>query len=366
MATLKLTKLLLKGAEAIVKKRDTVPSKPSDASYEYYGQDSSHSSDHGAIPAKTSTNSRNCPTTQIATITLNDDEAPVIPSNSASADAYIDIPDSIPLLDLHPLGANATARAATVESQARIEPPRHQPPPFHTIIIGGGPSGLVLSRALHLAGIDYTLLERSPTMIPEHGTPLVLRPPSLHLLDQLGLLPAARERSTPLRTTRTHRADGTLRSSSEDHGQPWMLVDRAGLLRLLWEALPARGKGRVRTGREVVSVESHAAGVRVVCADGAVEEGSAVLGCDGVHGVVRAAVDELGAARGKRKSAVGRLSLAALGGSDEKAGGPVKARYYGLMGSAPRLDGLEPGVCYETRSDPKGKTFQVLVGEGTA
>ncbi|KAL1872747.1 hypothetical protein Daus18300_004293 [Diaporthe australafricana] len=370
MATLKVTELLLEGAKAIVKKRDTIPSRTSDASNEYHGHDSSHSSDHAAIPANTNTNSRKCPITHIPTITLNNDEVPLLPSYSASSDTYIDIADSIPLLDLHPLRANPTARPAqTTESQAQLrthtQPPGQQPPPFRAIIVGGGPDGLILAHALHLAGIDYTLLERSPTMTPEHGHPLVLRPASLRILDQLGLLATARERSTALRTTHTHRADGTLRGSSESHGHPRMLVDRAGLLRLLWEALQER-ESRVRTGREVVSVETLAAGVRVVCADGAVEEGEVVLGCDGMHGVVRAAVCDLGAARRSMKMAVGGLGLAALGGSDEKAGGPVKAKYYGLIGSSPLLDGLEPGVCYETRSDPKGKIIQVLVGEEAA
>ncbi|KAK7730306.1 hypothetical protein SLS63_005876 [Diaporthe eres] len=323
------------------------------------------------------------------TITLNDDEVPLVSLDSsisnpfADPDPFADPPDSVPVLDLSTLRSNAAALGTVMDIQAHaqthLQTSSGQHPPFRVIIVGGGPNGLVMAHALHQAGIDYTLLERWP-IIPtqnnndEDGTSLVLLPHSARILDQLGLLRRVQKLSCPMRTKQTYRGDGTPCPSSadnaftrarQDHGRPCMLISRAALLGLLWESLQER-EARVCPGKEVVSVETHAAGVRVTCADGSVEEGSVVVGCDGLHGVVRRAVSDLRAE--KKRTARRRFSLGLGGGADSggKADRAVVARYYGLVGSAPLLDGLEPGVCYETQGDATGKTFQVLAGEDTA
>lgn len=311
-------------------------------------------------------------------ITLNDNDVPLIPSYSTNSDTYVNIPDSIPLLDLHPRRANPIAWATPIYTQAHIQVQKHsetramKPPTFRVIIVGGGPNGLALAHALHLAGIDYTLLECSPIILTDDGTPLALWPHSVRILDQLGFLDEARKHCVAMHTKHNHRADGSLRDSSDmfaslekSHGHPWMLLDRATLLRMMWEALPEREE-RVYAGREVVSVEIHATDVRVTCADGVVEEGSIVVGCDGVHSLVREAVLDLRAAKKKNAN---RLKLTSHGsdwGNGGKVDSPMMAKYYGLIGSVSLMDELDPGTCYETRSDPEGKTFQILAGEDTA
>lgn len=388
MALMKYTKVLLKKAKAKAETHDALasPSGPSSTNQKHDDGDSSHNDGQGALWSAASTNSSEIsstgPAKSIPTITLNDNEMPLIPSRSSSSDSYINIPDTVPLLDLHPLRANPTDLGASISSPAQLRPhvqtSSKQRPPFRVIIVGGGPNGLTLAHTLHQAGVDYALLERSagiPTP-DDDVTGLVLWPHSARILDQLGLLRRAQDLSVPIWSRQTYRADGTPCQSSgddvfarsrSDHGRPCMLLSRAELLRLLWKALPER-EPRVRTGREVVSVETHATGVRVSCADGSAEEGSIVVGCDGVHGVVRQAVRGLRTEE-KRKSRR-RFGLARLGygltGSDGKADGTMEARYYGLVGSAALLDGLKPGVCYERRGDQTGKMFQVFAGEDTA
>lgn len=387
MGIMRYPDLLFTAVKNTFQKQTSGCSGPSNMSNNYHRTDSSSSSHRGPMLFDATPSSNNMPNTGLAqrppTITLNDDEVPLISFDSANSDPFADPPDSGPVLDLSTLESNAAALRTAIDTQAqgqtRLQTPSDQRHPFRVIIVGGGPNGLALAHTLHQAGIDYTLLERSPiTPIPNHndedGTSLVLWPHSARILDQLGLLRRAQKLSCPILTKQAHRADGTpcLPSSDNafararhDHGRPCMLISRAELLGLLWEALPER-EAHVCPGKEVVSVETHTAGVRVTCADGSVEEGSVVVGCDGVHGVMRRAASDLRAE--KKRSARKRLSLGLGGGSDRdgKADRDMEARYYGLVGSAPLLEGLEPGVCYETQGDATGKTFQVLVGEDTA
>lgn len=59
--------------------------------------------------------------------------------------------------------------------------------PFKVIIVGGGPSGLVAAHGLHLAGIDFVLLERRNSIIDHSGASVVLAPASMRILSQFGL-----------------------------------------------------------------------------------------------------------------------------------------------------------------------------------
>lgn len=369
MAPMKYTKLLLKRVRNILKKQyiDSSPSRPL-----------------GDMSLDTSTSRSDVLSMDLAnrgpTMSLDNDQGQLIPFGSASTHFFVDTPDSIPLLDLHHITSDPTSAMPTIDPQLQTLPPTQfhhsQPAPFRVIIVGGGPTGLVLAHALYKAGLDYTLLERSPN-IPDPetdsgtGTSFLIWPNSARILDQLGLLRQAQKLSCPIRTRQTRLADGTSHASKDDafararddHGRPCMLIDRAALLRLLWESLPGR-EARVHAGKEVVYVETHGRGVRVTCADGSVEEGSVVVGCDGVRGVVRRAVCEL-QAEGNRAR---RFGLARLGGTvgGAKADRTMKASYFGLIGSAPLLDELEAGVCYETRADAMGKIFQVFTSEDTA
>lgn len=281
------------------------------------------------------------------------------------------------LLTTHTASGHKTsldlARAQDFAAGAKDTNAQQASAPFRAIIVGGGPNGLCLAHALHLAGIDYTLLERGGEIVSQVGTSLALWPHSVRILDQLGLLDEARKHYFPIKTKHNHRPDGSVREVNdlfakveENHGHPWMLFHRAKLLELLWENLPER-ETRVKVNKKVTSIVSNRDGVVVACADGTFESGSIVIGCDGVHSTVRQTIHDLRSAKRRSRS---KLSLASLVGSlggdpgdDDK---PMKTSYYGLAGWIPLPAGLEPGACYEVRSEPKGKTFHILTGEDAA
>lgn len=380
MAIMGYTRSLFKSVKNKCQKRHSGPSGPSGTGNKY-SRINSCSNGRGAAPLPSEdADSNNNP---IPTITLNDDGVALVPSYSASLDPFVDEPDNFPLLDLSSLRSNATALKTAIDTQdqtqTRLQTPSNQYHPIRVIIVGGGPNGLVLAHALHQAGIDYIVLERSQTFLTSDnndGSGLILWPNSARILDQLGLLRRVHNLSRSMRTRQIYHADGTpcpssyedvFSRSQSDHGRSCMLINRSTMLSLLWGALPERDH-HVQAGKEVVSIETHAAGVRVICADGNIEEGTIVVGCDGVHGVVRQSICDLRAE--KKAEARRRLSLGRFGGRGTGGNGKedktMEVKYYGLVGSAPLLDGLEPGVCYETRGDATGKTFQVLSGKDTA
>lgn len=60
--------------------------------------------------------------------------------------------------------------------------------PFKVIITGGGPVGLIAAHALSLASIEFVVLEQRDTISIDVGASLVLAPPSLRVMQQMGLL----------------------------------------------------------------------------------------------------------------------------------------------------------------------------------
>ncbi|KAK2069430.1 hypothetical protein P8C59_004014 [Phyllachora maydis] len=230
-------------------------------------------------------------------------------------------------------------------------------PPFKAIIVGGGPVGLAMGHALALAGLDFVILERAPR-VAERGTgaSLALWPHSARVLDQFGLLDEARAMAVIMRNKRNHGPDGRELSRNnmfevveQNHGHPWMLFSRSALLDLLARRLPGAA-ARIKTGKTVVRIESDQAAVAVHCADGSVERGSIVIGCDGVHSRVRSLMDELAAARRKEPQP-----------QPQPQRSPMRSSYQALVGYAPRPAGLEPATVYEARCGA-GSSFHVLTG----
>lgn len=59
---------------------------------------------------------------------------------------------------------------------------------FKVIIVGGGPVGLAAAHALHLAGIEFVVLESRPAIVEDKGASLIVHPHTLQVLHQFGVL----------------------------------------------------------------------------------------------------------------------------------------------------------------------------------
>lgn len=183
---------------------------------------------------------------------------------------------------------------------------------FRAIIIGGGPVGLAIANGLDRAGLDFLILERHLTIISESGAGIMLWPHTVRIFDQLGLAEACEGRYIPLYEKTTTRLDGTplrtglifkflsekfvtlaspnyylFTNSKPSHGYPCMNFPRPLLVQTLFDGLGA-GKAKIRTGASIDSIEMTDKGVRVHLHDGSIEEGSIVIGADGVHSKTRA------------------------------------------------------------------------------
>lgn len=79
---------------------------------------------------------------------------------------------------------------------------------FKAIVVGGGPVGLAAAHALHLAGIDFVVLERRPTIFEDRGASLIVHPHTFRVLHQFGILDDLLPRSAELDHHLSFTADG--------------------------------------------------------------------------------------------------------------------------------------------------------------
>lgn len=171
--------------------------------------------------------------------------------------------------------------------------------PFKVIIIGGGPTGLALAHMLHLANIDYRLYDKRENICERHGAGLAIQPQNCRVLEQLGILDQVLEQglAPEMQVHREVSADGEVLAEypffqwlKENHGYPMMLFERWRYIKLLYDALPDR-ESRVFTGKTLQSLWMVGNGsVRVRFTDGSEDEGSIVIGADGVYSKVRGCI----------------------------------------------------------------------------
>lgn len=168
--------------------------------------------------------------------------------------------------------------------------------PFKVIIIGGGPTGLALAHMLHLAGIDYKLYDRREDLCERRGAGLAIQPQNCRILEQLGILDQVLQRglAPEMQVHREVSPDGKVLAEypffqwlRENHGYTMMLFERWQYLKLLHDTLPGCDN-HVVTGKTLQSlwmIGDESVGVRFT--DGSEDEGSIVIGADGVYSKVR-------------------------------------------------------------------------------
>lgn len=158
-------------------------------------------------------------------------------------------------------------------------------------IIGAGIGGLAAARALAMRGAHVSVYEQAPE-ITEVGAGLQISPNGMKVLDALGLGEGLRDSGAPEAAAvclKDYRGAEVLRLDLKRIGaRGYHCVHRADLIALLADGARAAG-AKIRLLQKVKSA-SGGAQPSVVFASGQKASFDLVIGADGVHSVVRAAL----------------------------------------------------------------------------
>ncbi|KAF9993894.1 hypothetical protein BGZ80_005951 [Entomortierella chlamydospora] len=159
------------------------------------------------------------------------------------------------------------------------------------IIVGGGIAGLSLALMMELAGIEYEILERYTGDEPDVGSGLVLGPPVLRLLEQMGMglleeVEKVSKASSGLTVydpegRRLGRFEGV---EKERYGYHYLIMPRPAFHKILLDRVP---KANIRFGKQVIETLQNPNGVSCKCSDGSTYYGDIIVGADGAQSLTR-------------------------------------------------------------------------------
>ncbi len=162
---------------------------------------------------------------------------------------------------------------------------------MRVLIAGGGIGGMTAAIALRHHGIEPVVLEQAEAM-NEIGAGIQIAGNAMIVLRKLGLEAAigsagVKPLSYDYRDLKTGRIVYQAPLGDEAaarYGAPMYNIHRADLIRILSDALPP---GIVRLGRKCVAISQDDNGVEVRTQTGDTFRGDILVGCDGIHSVVR-------------------------------------------------------------------------------
>ncbi|GGZ40054.1 putative monooxygenase (salicylate/ hydroxybenzoate hydroxylase [Streptomyces poonensis] len=162
------------------------------------------------------------------------------------------------------------------------------------MIVGGGIGGLAAALGIARAGHEVMVLERNDRFA-ELGAGIQLAPNGIAALDRLGLGAMVRERAVHIDHLRF--MDGVTGEHvvsmplTEDYrrrfGNPYVVVHRGELHRMLYAACLASPGVRLRAGAAVTAYDQDDTGTTVVLKTGERISGDAVIGADGIRSAIR-------------------------------------------------------------------------------
>lgn len=163
------------------------------------------------------------------------------------------------------------------------------------LIAGGGVGGLTLALSLHERGVPCTVFEATGQVRPL-GVGINTLPHAIRELAALGLLPALDAVAVRTRELRYLNRFGQEiwvepRGTWAGHEVPQFSIHRGHLHGVLWQAARERlGDGALVTGARLSGFAQDGAGVTAHFADGRSARGDVLVGADGIHSVLRAAL----------------------------------------------------------------------------
>ena len=178
-----------------------------------------------------------------------------------------------------------------------------------TIIAGAGVAGLTAALLIANRGFHVTLLEKSSS-IDRSGVGIQLSPNATHVLAELGLLEKLEAASiAPKNIVIKKGSTGNILSTFplenimlERYGAPYLVLHRADLANLLFDACKVHPHIDVQFNRQIEDVAMHANGVTVMALNcntqdtggkhGQTSEylGAALIGADGGHSKIRTGI----------------------------------------------------------------------------
>jgi salicylate hydroxylase len=172
------------------------------------------------------------------------------------------------------------------------------------IVVGAGIGGLTTALALLRRGIEVEVYEQAPEL-GEIGAGVQISANGTRVLHALGLEAALRASAVEAqskvirhwKTGRTWKLFDLGAVSVERYGAPYLFVHRGDLHRALADALRREKADALRLGATCVGVEQSADTATLLLGDGRAAQGRLLIGADGVHSAVRAAL--FGAGRPK-------------------------------------------------------------------
>ncbi|MBT8475422.1 MAG: 4-hydroxybenzoate 3-monooxygenase [Alphaproteobacteria bacterium] len=165
------------------------------------------------------------------------------------------------------------------------------------VIIGGGPSGLLLGQLLHLRGIEAIILERKTReYVLGRIRAGVLEQGLVGLLEEAGVADRMKVEGFPHDGTLISYGDEIFRVDFQEHtGTPVMVYGQTEVTRDLYDAREACGAPTVFNVENVVIHDADSAAPFVTYdVDGAQKriDCDFVAGCDGFHGVSRKTIPD--------------------------------------------------------------------------
>jgi salicylate hydroxylase len=162
---------------------------------------------------------------------------------------------------------------------------------MRVLIAGGGIGGLTTAIALRHQGVEALVLEQAEVMA-EIGAGIQIASNAAIVLREIGLEAAIRAvgvkpQSYDYRDLRTGRMLYQAPLGDEAaarYGAPMYNIHRADLVQILSDAVPSEAK---RFGARCTAVSQDEDGVEVTLQSGEIVRGDVLVGCDGIHSVVR-------------------------------------------------------------------------------
>ncbi len=169
----------------------------------------------------------------------------------------------------------------------------HAARPIDVLIVGAGPTGLLLAGELRRFGVAARLVEKLAAPSPLSRA-IAVHARTLEVLEELGVAEPLLQAGVRYRRARLFAGgpDPIVEASFDelDTAYPFALgVPQDVTERLLTELLAARG-GSVERGVELTELTQDERGCRATLSSGEVVECGWVVGCDGAHSKVRKAL----------------------------------------------------------------------------